>query len=71
MARLSFEKEFKNRTELDDYIRTRFGTDQQKNKEHTLELTADEMTALSLSETDTVFGIVISKRAAKEEKKKP
>jgi len=56
------ERVFKDREELDAYVRSTYGDNAEKNKELTLELTQDEMTKFLLSEKTTVFGAKISKK---------
>lgn len=61
MARITINKEFKTRSELAAYITSRFGKDESKNSEHSIELSAEEMTTLGLSEKRTVHGIRVVK----------
>lgn len=69
MANITLTKEFKDRHELENWVRGHCGTRADKNTEHTLELSPEEMTKLSLGESDTVFGVRIQKAAAEAVKK--
>lgn len=67
MASITIQKEFKDRHDLDNWVRGHCGVKAENNKEHTLEISAEEMAKLALSENDTVFGVKIKK--AEVEKK--
>jgi len=55
------EKIFNSRDDLDAHIRSRYGDDSNKNKDITLEMSTEEMSKLSLSEKNTVYGVKIKK----------
>lgn len=61
MVRIIINKHFDDRFKLDDYVTLRFGRDPEKNKEHVMEMTDDEMKKCMLSEEDKIFGIAIRK----------
>jgi uncharacterized protein YpmS len=55
--KITLEKEFNTRGELDKFISSRFGTDQDANIEHELEISNEEAEKLSLSGNSKVFGV--------------
>jgi len=52
-------KEFKERAELDNYIRTTYGENPDNNKDISIEETEEELTKLMLDENKTVWGIKV------------
>lgn len=56
------EKTFESRDDLDAYIRSTHGDNADKNKEITLEMPAEEMQKMLLSEKTTIFGVKIIKK---------
>ena len=62
------EMDFETRPALDAYIRSRFGEDRVRNESLYIEAPEAKLTALGLSESDTVFGVRVVKQV--EEKKK-
>lgn len=59
--RIVVEQDFKNRDELDTFVRSRFGDNSEVNKNIVLEIEEENMTALSLSESTTVHGVRVQK----------
>ena len=55
--KITLDKDFKTRGELDKFISSRFGENQKENMEHELEVTTVEAEKLSLSNTTKVFGV--------------
>lgn len=56
---ITISKSFVTRQDLDDYIRTTFGDDVQVNKTVTFQSTAENLKALNLSESSTVWGVKV------------
>lgn len=69
MAQITIRKEFKDRVDLDNWVRGHCGVKAENNTEHGLELSTEEMEKLSLSEKDTVFGVRIQKATEEKVKK--
>lgn len=67
MSFIRVEKTFKDRGELDAYVRSTFGTEQVQNKDITLEIEEDKLKELSLSEDVTVYGVKIKKIKVEED----
>lgn len=65
MASITIHREFKDRHDLNNWVRGHCGVRAEVNKEHTLELSEEEMAKMSLSESDTVFGVKIKKNDKK------
>lgn len=65
MAKITVTKEFNTRAELDEFVRTRIGTNTEANTGHTIEVSPEEATKLGLSESVNVYGVSI---VATEEK---
>lgn len=65
MASITIQREFKDRHDLDNWVRGHCGVKAEKNIEHTLELSQEEMTKMSLAESDTVFGVKVKKNDKK------
>lgn len=59
--KIQISKTFKEREDLDSFVRNNFGEDSNKNKEIVLELSEKELTDLSLSEETSVYGVKIRK----------
>lgn len=59
MVKIIVNKEFANRADLDDFVRTRFGTNPEANAMHSIEGTPADLATLGLSEDSTVFGVRI------------
>jgi len=55
-------KQFKDRAELDNFIRVTYGEDPVRNSDITIEEGAKELTRLLLSEERTVYGIKVRKK---------
>lgn len=74
MANIKFtiDKKIDTREELDAYVRSSFGENQEKNKGLTIEAHPDVLKNLALSEDATVYGVRIVKndKLPKPDKKK-
>lgn len=68
MALISIQKEFKDRHDLDNWVRGHCGVKAEKNIEHTLELSQEEMTKMNLTESDNIFGVKVKKGEDKPKK---
>ena len=55
--RILIEKTFEDRETLENYIRTSFGEDPEKNREITIELPQATMDSFLLDETTTIYGV--------------
>ncbi len=66
MAKITINREFRDRTDLDEFVRSRLGSDAQKNSDHVIEASAEELTKLGLSESTTVFGVRVVTSKKKE-----
>jgi len=55
--KISIDREFSNREELDSFIRSRFGENQEENIKHEIEVTSEEAQKLSLDNSTKVFGV--------------
>jgi len=55
-------KQFKDRAELDNFIRVTYGEDPARNSDITIEEGAKELTRLLLSEDRTVYGVKVRKK---------
>ena len=65
MASITIQREFKDRHDLDNWVRGHCGVKADVNKEHTLELSPEEMTKMAVTESDTIFGVKIKKNEKK------
>jgi cupin superfamily acireductone dioxygenase involved in methionine salvage len=59
--KITLSKDVDTREELDNFVRTNFGEDHEKNREVTLEANSETLQKLNLSEDTTVFGVRITK----------
>jgi uncharacterized protein YpmS len=55
--KITLETDFKTREELDSFIRSRVGDNQEENIKHEVEVTEDEATKLALDRSTRVFGV--------------
>ena len=55
--KITHDKQFKDRAELEAFVRTRFGDDVKENKDSEIELTQEEADKFLLSDKTTVFGV--------------
>ncbi len=64
--KITFNRDFANRDQLDAYVRKVSGGNIDANQEagHTIEGTADELKALGLSEETTIYGIAVAVSAS-------
>ena len=73
--KLVIEKEFKTRADLDSFILSRLGSNQEENLKHEIELSEEEAGTMSLSEDTKVYGVrvVLKKKPVEKLKsiKKP
>lgn len=66
--KISIQKMFENREELDSFIRTTFGEDISKNKDIVIETDKKTLQKLSLSEATTVYGVKIKEAVIENDK---
>lgn len=64
--KISVNKTFANRGELDAYVRSTFGEDAQANAGVAIEIAPEEMTALALDESTTVYGVKVAAAEASD-----
>ena len=55
--KISIDKTFETREELDSFIRSRFGENQEENIKHELEISIEEGQKLALDANTKVFGV--------------
>lgn len=55
--KILIDKEFNTREELDSFVRSRFGENQEDNIKHELEITGAEAQKLALDDNTTVYGV--------------
>lgn len=63
MVKIILDKDFATRTELDDFVRSRFGTDTKENSKNVIEATTEQREKLAISEDTTVHGMRVVKAA--------
>lgn len=61
--KITIEREFESRKDLDSFVKSRFGENAEANKNITIELDQDSMQRLSLSEKTTINGIKVVKKS--------
>lgn len=64
--KITLNKEFNTRQELDSFVLSRLGDNQKENIEHEIELTEDEGQNLGLGENNKVYGVRIKILKAKK-----
>lgn len=69
--KISINKIFDTRDDLDKYVRSTFGEDPTANADVSLELSADEMSSLALDETTLVHGVRVTATDSEEVLEKP
>lgn len=57
--KITINKSFAERKDLDDYIRTTFGDDMNANKDVSFESTGENLKQLQLSESSTIWGVKV------------
>ena len=57
--KISIDKTFDTREELDSFVRSRLGENQEENIKHELELSSEEAKTLALDVDTKVFGVRI------------
>lgn len=55
--KITIDKEFESRPDLDAFISSRFGTNQEDNIKHEVEISEEEAEKLSLSEDVKIYGV--------------
>ncbi len=59
--KITINKQFNSREELDNFIRNTYGEDSIKNKDLTLEMENEDLKKFSLSEKTNIFGVKVKK----------
>lgn len=57
MPKISVNRSFASREDLDNYVKNTFGADVENNRDITIEATKEVLEKLSLSESTTVYGV--------------
>ena len=60
--KISLDRQFETREELDTYVAGTFGENPDKNKALTIEAPQEELTKLMLDDKKTVFGVKVKKK---------
>ena len=61
IMKITINKQFNSREELDNFIRNTYGEDSIKNKDLTLEMENEDLKKFSLSEKTNIFGVKVKK----------
>lgn len=69
--KITLNKDFLGRDELDSYIRSQFGEDQLVNKNVSMEISTAEASKLALDENTTVHGVKVTLSAGSDKNPVP